>query len=98
MFQIGGGFLKRIMGHFHNVLEAAQVSLVHASYLARKSLFIADFLQLKQPSLRAAPEDDTHFIISTQSAKNALRTISRDLISVGELHSMHDQDDRAAWQ
>jgi len=50
-FKLDVDFFKGIVSHLHDVLEAAEVALIHACDLSLQFSFVTDFLQLEQPSL-----------------------------------------------
>ena len=96
VLEVGMGFLKRLMGHFENVLETAEVALIHAGDFLAESFFVADLLEVEEPMFVAIPKDDAHFVIGPESRENPLGAIASDLVAIAEFHAVHDENDRPA--
>ena len=86
------------MRQAHHAAEARQIALVHPGDLFPEPLLVADGRHREEPALRAVPEHDAHLICRPERIEHAERTIARDLISIRELHAVHDERDGALGQ
>ena len=100
MLEVGGGFFEGVVVHLQDVLEAAQVALIHAGDLLGQVFLILDLLQLKEPAfgLSSIPHYHTHFIGGAEGGQHTLGALAGHFIAIGELHAVHDQHHRAAGQ
>ena len=97
----GGRFLEPLVAHRHQVFERRQVALVHAHDLPAEFLLVADLAQVRlgeQPAILSIPQHDSQFIVGAHRVQHTDRALPGDLISIVELHAMHQQHQRARRQ
>ncbi len=73
------------MRHFHDIDKAAHIARVHPCELFTERLFIARFLQRKEPPIRSIPEKQSHFIGWPERSECGEGNIARPLVAVRKL-------------